>query len=414
MFFFLLLFVSSMIFTHFFVVNYIKKNRDNFFNFVEQNFNLKISYSSISPSIIGKININTIKIHDKTTNTPINVGTLTVHYSLFSLLQKEDIAHLNFIKKISLKRMIADISLGDIEELQERFFSQTKPEKNQTKLPPLALTIEIINSHFNVELNNKDSLVLYANFLRFNLLDKKINIKSSLKTSFFHNMKESFSSYILLDGDLRNKNQELHFFSQITFHSLTIQGTKFHDQKIIFKAKGDELEITRIKDIIPIVFEIKKSNDIIQATMQCEQLTLNQLIRSHNLPLFPKTINGKINVDYIAKEQKLTTSSTLQMFFENFNLLGATNLNLAMHSHNKKLFFNFIDLMPTRGGALHINGDYNIPTKTPSLNFNFNQFPLVNTTINGKLKLLKLTLNFIFLPKKLVVIMLILVAFLCL
>ena len=383
--------------------------RDNLIKSVEEEFEVKITYTSISPSFFDRIKIRDVNIYNAATEQKIaHFSLLYLDYRLYSLIKKDftsalvslgiydGVIDFNIEKnKNILKKFDTQETSLNIEKEEQKKVENTEPntadilktfEENLKKIKTIKLVkIELKNIALNYS-NKNSNMNFYTSSGRFTLNSDKVDfyINSNIRyNSFVKTSLPEFSTAVNINGSVYPTTVSAS--SIATFSDIKI-GNIYIDKFSIFSSYVDKIaSITTLQDIQPI--DVKGSWNAAENTgninIECKDLKPLLLVspsEEMNLlkDLKDAAFTGNFNLSFSATEN-LLWDTAFSVKLPKFNIAG-NPIEKSVLNFKAEGDSNLITLQKFQLNNSDINvsaqGSYKIKEIAPDFNFNISKFKL--------------------------------------
>lgn len=318
-------------------------------NQLEQNTGLKLSYSSLSPSVLSTFSISDIKLSDKDDKTVISINKTKVNYNIIDLLKKnlQKGIHNITIDGISLDvdRIVEIIQLVEKKETETTFdYKQIK-----TKIPGL---VKLKNISLNYD-NSQVAAELLFKEISINNNSKRENLSFVLDSRLYANLlglNKKFSGNLLINGTIPDsfENSLVNF----KFDNLTDGTYKLSNLNLMATYAHSKLDIHTIQTVNPI--SITAGYDVVSglasAEIKAEKLSPLSVISSNQKKLDSlKNIlvdtDTKLYCDVF--EKQMNYSSQGQFYLPDSVFHNGLEVSYELAGNEKELDLQYLDLNGT-------------------------------------------------------------------
>ncbi|UTC74550.1 translocation/assembly module TamB domain-containing protein [Treponema sp. OMZ 792] len=382
--------------------------RDNLIKAVEDEFEIKITYASISPSFFDRIKIRDVNIYNAETGNKIaHFSLLYVDYRLISLIKKDFTSvaaslgvydglidfniekNKNILKKIKIEGNIDDqITKNQKKEADIEFSADILKiiEDNLKKVKNIKpIKIELKNIALNYS-NKNSNASFYTSSGKFTLNSGKIDfyINSSLRyNSFIQTNFPGFSTIININGSFYPDTVSAS--SILNFSDIRI-GNIYINKFSVFASYLDKIaSVTTLQDIQPI--DVKGSWNMLEnigsINLECNDLKpLSVISPSEGMDILKElkdaAFTGHFNLSF-AKPEKLLWDTSFSIKLPKFQIAG-NKIEKSILSFKADGDENLIKLQNLKLTNSDINlsaqGSYKIKEILPNFYLNISKFKL--------------------------------------
>nr|WP_303932949.1 hypothetical protein [Treponema denticola] len=382
--------------------------RDKLIKTVEDEFEIKITYESISPSFFDRIKIRDVTIYNAATNEKIaHFSLLYIDYRLISLIKKDFtsvIASLgvydgiidfnieknkNILKKLNIEENAVDKTVKDQkkdESTESSLDISTIIEAGSQKIKntkPIKLELKNIALNYS---NKNSNIDFYTSSGKLTLDSGKIDvyINSSLRYSNF--MQTNFpdlSTLININGSFYPGNMSAS--SILNFSDIRL-GNIYIDKFSLFASYLDKIaSITTMQDIQPI--DVKGSWNLAEnagsINLECNDLRPLSVVSSSERTDILKELKdaaftGQFNLTF-ARPEKLLWDTAFSIKLPKFQIAGnkIEKSILSFKADGTDDLINLKNLKLTNSDInLSAQGSYKIKEILPNFYLNVSKFKL--------------------------------------
>ncbi|AIN93568.1 translocation/assembly module TamB domain-containing protein [Treponema putidum] len=383
--------------------------RDNLIKSVEEEFEIKITYASISPSFFDRIKIRDVNIYNAATEQKIaHFSLLYLDYRLYSLIKKDftsalvslgiydGVIDFNIEKnKNILKKFDTQEISSSVEKEDQKKVENTEPDtvdilkiveenlKNTKTIKPAKIELKNIALNYS---NKNSNMNFYTSSGSFALNSDKIDfyINSNIRyNNFVKADLPEFSTAVNINGSVYPATVSAS--SIINFADIKI-GNIYIDKFSIFASYLNKIaSITTLQDIQPI--DVKGSWNTADnkgnINIECKDLKPLLLISpSEEISLLKElkdaAFTGNFNLSFSAAENFLW-DTVFSVKLPKFNISG-NRIEESVLSFKIGGDGNLITLQKLQLNNSDINvsaqGSYKIKEIAPDFNFNISKFKL--------------------------------------
>ncbi len=367
---------------------------------IEEDYGLRIKYSSIYPSFFKKIIIRDITVYNAENNEKLAYfSVIHLEYRLAELLKKNPIAFFSKIKisdgdvnfdTIRNKNLITKIKTmeesDDSEDLTVdessvndvmRAFEQ-ELQNMKSNIKPLEVSLKNILLKASTE-NTK--LNFYVSDGRVNLDAEKADFNLNSKFVHVNDKLINSNGKLNIAGSLYRKNFSA--FSLVNFSDLNVGEFSIKNISLFLSYFDNIVSINTLQDVYPIDVNARwdLSTDIASLNVECKDFLPFSMLRSidEGLDKFAGiSVSGKISAE-LKKDDDFEWLTNLSVFVPSFQLGGAnykkTSIKLNADGDNDLLSLNslLINGNEIKASAL---GSYNIEKSLPDFSFNVKRMQL--------------------------------------
>lgn len=365
---------------------------------LDKSFGLKVSYSSLSPSILTGINIKSIVVKDSQSDEPVVlIDKLSANFSLLEILKG------NFINSIS-EIIIKDVNVKIIQNKNTAWINyalKNQVEKNQKtvqvekkSLIDLLCSSEIdINIPFDISVHNL--IVSYENqkekiFLDFDIRKSNLERLASYKkynVELFGRMNgtiknNSISSNLFLRssllGEINNSSAVIQFYNtKYNSYSISQIGfiSEFVDSVFLFKM---------LPTVQNIYFEVVANllKNTMNIGLDCNDFMISKLVsginRNSTLGIFSNfLISTNFQLFYNEESKALKYSANADIDIPSSFIQDGANLKFKLNGNENFLTLSNFECI---GNKIDFNalGECNLKTVQPTGTLSLNKFELEN------------------------------------
>ncbi|MCG8568685.1 MAG: translocation/assembly module TamB [Spirochaetes bacterium] len=396
--------IFLVIFININLVNQLLKSKNEIIDEIEKIIGVNIEYKKFSPDIIGSIKVNEVMISDET-GLKFEIGNVYFNYSLLSFFQNPN-NKLSIIKKVSIKKVDLQFELTDfvekIKDIQDKIAVSRKQKNDKNPLLEIEdLKFEV--PYFNLMITDKNNQYqLFIKKYKMHFADEKILINFISHISFILEKAAIIGETDLkLDGYLQVAEKDFVSDINLQLQQMMVNQKKMINHQFHFKSHNTDFSFQRIKDQLPILFELNKTNKKISTNIEIKELiTTDLFIKQEKFNYFPDFITFKNQFDFQMDNRILNGTLSFQTFFNQFLLFKQCELNSQIDIKDNQISIDYLTFFNNnRAGKLNINGKIplnlqEIQLVGEAVDFSVNKFK-INTIIHFQKKQLSNTNNFL-------------------
>ncbi|MCQ2597609.1 MAG: translocation/assembly module TamB [Treponema sp.] len=343
---------------------------------VEEQFSMKLSYKSLSPSILSSVNFREVTVTNLEGEKVASISRIRLDYKLLKLLKGD---FTNCFKSLVVDS--ADVSGSALADLIARNAKGTPKEskkENQTSLKDFDYSSIFPDFPLNVLLKNisisysRDKFYVSGNIRKMNLdysNKQKLLLCSSDIFANGHYGNENFSGNVLLDGKLFQGFEN----STCNISINNLADSNFRVGRLNFFASYNQgiISLETIKSAFPLNIDASfdLTDGIVRGEVKAKDLTASQIIQAQKKnDLFKKISDLKLNTDssisYNVNSQVLEYTSDSGVSLPSVLVPGGADISIDLKGNGSKVKINSLSM---KGSNYDVYGDLEYVFKTMSL-----------------------------------------------
>ncbi|MDR0448578.1 MAG: hypothetical protein LBH07_07905 [Treponema sp.] len=363
-----------------------------FINTGESILNRSIHYESMSPSLLGAIEIRNLDIGPK--NNPVfSAGRLFIGYSLWDLVRGKG---LESLRRLFLEAPGLFFDTGKDNDLLELFTGNNK----KINLPRRC---DLIIKDGNISyINGILTLSVAGLSLDGNIMDGQINLEGSWQKN------PSMDRTVTMDGNIYGLfSREFDRGSiEITIDSIIGYGFSVDRTSFLISFFKDRIVFHKEEDGLPITLSaiVHKENGEVSGNFLAESFMPESMVRFYGpleklVPLLGISLSGNANISLKNNKNIQDNSAAFRDFTFFFLLSGETgqitrdspirNFVLEGNGNEKQMVFSRFDLNAIQGSATY-KGNLEFNPISPQGELAFSRFSISgDSNVNGNLSFIR-------------------------
>lgn len=378
--------------------NKLSAMRDTILTGLERTYRIRISYASLSPSILRGLSLRNVKIYDAEHNTEIaDFETFSIQYRFFALLTGKTSAVLDSVSivngSINFDALENEVLLAKINDILQSPSQKTvAPSDNQVRsffsnqFEPLSIRIKNIRIRFKDAVQSLDAWISEGHCL---IDSEAITMSMSSTTSYLNGKypglgqaETAFTIEGKFNTDLSAGSAVAHF-SHISTAQFGIDRLK-----LFTDYRNNVFTFNTMQDFQPIDFaaswDVATNN--IKGTFSCKDFVPMQSVKFYTAPksfaqFLPLTMTGTANFAITQQALDWNTDFTFNVPTLSFSSyrIAPSKLRVTANGNNKDISISRLSLQSS-DIDLYSKCAFNLDTKLPSGFFKVNTFKLPSGT----------------------------------